>query len=190
MPCLISNTSISAATARRGGQPLCWWSPEHNRQLGPGLIFLLPYLIIIVSSTDFGQNGGISQQIEVDLVGQYLTSLFYSFEDSGRCPGSVVHFRLHRHREAQDLGGNGTGHNGFYAFAFQLLTFGCYQNTTTSSVTSPTKSKKDAEPEPEITPLMKMLQNAGPLKNDGTDKFFGMENVRPLNLTNYRTPLG
>lgn len=38
------------------------------------------------------------------------------------------------------------------------------------------KHKKDVEPEPEITPLVKMLQNAGPLRNDGSDKFFGLEN--------------
>ncbi len=42
------------------------------------------------------------------------------------------------------------------------------------------KNKKDVEPEPEITPLMKMLQNAGPIRNDGSDKFFGLENVCPL----------
>lgn len=30
----------------------------------------------------------------------------------------------------------------------------------------------------EITPLEKMLQNAGPVRADGTDKFFGLENVR------------
>lgn len=45
-------------------------------------------------------------------------------------------------------------------------------------VTSPSKGKKDAEPEPEITPLVKMLQHAGPIRNDGSDKFYGMENVR------------
>ena len=53
------------------------------------------------------------------------------------------------------------------------------QSGTTTGVTSPShKNKKDVEPEPEITPLVKMLQNAGPVKNDGSDKFFGMENVR------------
>jgi ubiquitin carboxyl-terminal hydrolase 9/13 len=30
---------------------------------------------------------------------------------------------------------------------------------------------------PEPTPLEKMLKNAGPIRPDGTDKFFGMENV-------------
>ncbi|EDN94140.1 hypothetical protein SS1G_10009 [Sclerotinia sclerotiorum 1980 UF-70] len=36
---------------------------------------------------------------------------------------------------------------------------------------------QDVEPEPEITPLVKMLQNAGPIRPDGSDKFFGLENV-------------
>ena len=43
------------------------------------------------------------------------------------------------------------------------------------------KGKKEIEPEvPEITPLQKMLQTAytGPIRNDGSDKFFGLENVR------------
>ncbi|KAI8628027.1 cysteine proteinase [Xylariaceae sp. FL1651] len=36
--------------------------------------------------------------------------------------------------------------------------------------------KKKEEPSPELTPLEKMLQNAGALRSDGSDKFFGMEN--------------
>ncbi|KAI1333136.1 cysteine proteinase [Xylariaceae sp. FL0255] len=36
--------------------------------------------------------------------------------------------------------------------------------------------KKKEEPPPELTPLEKMLQNAGTLRPDGSDKFFGMEN--------------
>ncbi|OTA69275.1 ubiquitin carboxyl-terminal hydrolase [Hypoxylon sp. EC38] len=36
--------------------------------------------------------------------------------------------------------------------------------------------KKKEETTPEITPLEKMLQNAGALRQDGSDKFFGMEN--------------
>ncbi|KAF8853340.1 cysteine proteinase [Acephala macrosclerotiorum] len=49
--------------------------------------------------------------------------------------------------------------------------------TTSPNASAPShKHKKDVEPEPEITPLMKMLQNAGPIRNDGSDKFFGMEN--------------
>ncbi|KAK2030714.1 ubiquitin carboxyl-terminal hydrolase [Colletotrichum zoysiae] len=50
--------------------------------------------------------------------------------------------------------------------------------STTSSPTSkdaPSKKVKE-EPAPELTPLEKMLQNAGPLREDGTDKFFGLEN--------------
>ncbi|KAM0278027.1 hypothetical protein ACHAQH_005396 [Verticillium albo-atrum] len=38
------------------------------------------------------------------------------------------------------------------------------------------KKKEALEPPPEITPLEKMLQNAGPLRDDGTDRFFGLEN--------------
>ncbi|KAI0842947.1 cysteine proteinase [Hypoxylon sp. FL0890] len=36
--------------------------------------------------------------------------------------------------------------------------------------------KKKEETAPEVTPLEKMLQNAGALRQDGSDKFFGMEN--------------
>ncbi|KAI1106673.1 cysteine proteinase [Jackrogersella minutella] len=36
--------------------------------------------------------------------------------------------------------------------------------------------KKKEEITPELTPLEKMLQNAGTLRQDGSDKFFGMEN--------------
>ncbi|KAG9242986.1 U1biquitin-specific peptidase-like protein [Calycina marina] len=55
---------------------------------------------------------------------------------------------------------------------------GSASSTSPSYITAPSgkHNKKDAEPEPEITPLQKMLQNAGPLKGDGSDKFFGMEN--------------
>lgn len=38
--------------------------------------------------------------------------------------------------------------------------------------------KKKDEPAPEMTPLEKMLQNAGPLREDGSDRFYGFENVR------------
>ncbi|KAJ3577237.1 hypothetical protein NPX13_g3332 [Xylaria arbuscula] len=37
-------------------------------------------------------------------------------------------------------------------------------------------AKKKEEPPPEMTPLEKMLQNAGAIRPDGSDKFFGMEN--------------
>lgn len=30
----------------------------------------------------------------------------------------------------------------------------------------------------DLTPLEKMLQNAAPLRDDGADRFFGLENVR------------
>ncbi|KAK7951001.1 uncharacterized protein PG986_006729 [Apiospora aurea] len=36
--------------------------------------------------------------------------------------------------------------------------------------------KKKEEPPPELTPLEKMLQNAGPVREDGSDKFYGLEN--------------
>ncbi|CZT47363.1 related to carbon catabolite repression protein CREB [Rhynchosporium secalis] len=49
---------------------------------------------------------------------------------------------------------------------------GASPNITSNSY----KNKKDVEPEPEITPLVKMLQHAGPIRNDGSDKFFGLEN--------------
>ncbi|KAI8280107.1 putative ubiquitin carboxyl-terminal hydrolase creB [Colletotrichum sp. SAR11_240] len=51
-------------------------------------------------------------------------------------------------------------------------------NTTTSPATKDAPSKKAGkeEPAPELTPLEKMLQKAGPLREDGTDKFFGLEN--------------
>ncbi|ERS99840.1 ubiquitin carboxyl-terminal hydrolase 9/13 [Sporothrix schenckii 1099-18] len=38
------------------------------------------------------------------------------------------------------------------------------------------QNKKKEEPPPEQTPLEKMLMNAGPIRDDGTDKFFGLEN--------------
>jgi hypothetical protein len=47
--------------------------------------------------------------------------------------------------------------------------------TGTTSSASP-KNKKE-EPAPELTPLEKLLQNAGPFREDGSDKFFGLENV-------------
>lgn len=41
----------------------------------------------------------------------------------------------------------------------------------------PVLPKKDPISLP-MTPLQRLLQDAGPLRNDGSDKFFGMENVR------------
>ncbi|KJZ76591.1 hypothetical protein HIM_03927 [Hirsutella minnesotensis 3608] len=51
-----------------------------------------------------------------------------------------------------------------------------------ASSVSPGQSTKDAQPKKkddsahETTPLERMLQNAGPLRPDGTDRFFGFEN--------------
>ncbi|KAI1394255.1 cysteine proteinase [Hypoxylon trugodes] len=47
---------------------------------------------------------------------------------------------------------------------------------TTSNSTTKDAQKKKEEALPEVTPLEKMLQNAGALRQDGSDKFFGMEN--------------
>jgi ubiquitin carboxyl-terminal hydrolase 9/13 len=33
-----------------------------------------------------------------------------------------------------------------------------------------------------MTPLEKMLLDSGPVRGDGSDKFFGMENVSAVNL--------
>lgn len=41
---------------------------------------------------------------------------------------------------------------------------------------SASKKKEKEEPPLELTPLEKMLQNAGPVREDGSDKFFGLEN--------------
>ncbi|KAI6280593.1 hypothetical protein MCOR07_007443 [Pyricularia oryzae] len=45
---------------------------------------------------------------------------------------------------------------------------------------SASKKKEKEEPPPELTPLEKLLQNAGAVREDGSDKFFGLENVRCL----------
>lgn len=47
---------------------------------------------------------------------------------------------------------------------------------STSNNASKESQKKKDEAAPEITPLEKMLQNAGPIREDGSDKFFGLEN--------------
>ncbi|SPN96696.1 related to carbon catabolite repression protein CREB [Cephalotrichum gorgonifer] len=47
---------------------------------------------------------------------------------------------------------------------------------TSAAAAKESASKKKDEPPPEPTPLEKMLSTAGPLRNDGTDKFFGLEN--------------
>ena len=51
---------------------------------------------------------------------------------------------------------------------------------TPTATAKDSSSKKKEEPPPELTPLEKMLQNAGPVRTDGTDKFFGLENVRQI----------
>jgi hypothetical protein len=51
-------------------------------------------------------------------------------------------------------------------------------NSNTASTSTPKHNKKEKEePAPELTPLERVLQNAGPLREDGSDKFFGLENV-------------
>ncbi|KAL7824194.1 deubiquinating enzyme [Trichoderma gracile] len=57
--------------------------------------------------------------------------------------------------------------------------FNKIRNASTPSTAQTSKelvSKKKDEIVPELTPLEKMLQNAGPLREDATDKFFGFEN--------------
>ncbi|KAM5356201.1 hypothetical protein ACJ41O_002847 [Fusarium nematophilum] len=61
---------------------------------------------------------------------------------------------------------------------------GFFTKIKSSGTASATPSNKDAvakkktteEPVLDLTPLEKMLQNAGPLRDDGTDRFFGLEN--------------
>ncbi|KAL2155095.1 hypothetical protein VTH82DRAFT_3771 [Thermothelomyces myriococcoides] len=57
---------------------------------------------------------------------------------------------------------------------FQKLR-GAGSGVSKSDNTAAVKSKKD-EPQPDLTPLEKLLQHAGPIREDGSDKFFGLEN--------------
>lgn len=57
-----------------------------------------------------------------------------------------------------------------------MLTVPRFQGGSKTDSNASPKHKKE-EPEPELTPLDKMLVNAGPLSADGSDKFFGLENV-------------
>lgn len=54
-----------------------------------------------------------------------------------------------------------------------------YLQATTNGANNAALKNKKEEPAPEPTPLEKMLQNAGPVREDGSDKFFGLENVWP-----------
>lgn len=54
--------------------------------------------------------------------------------------------------------------------------FGLRQGISSAGSNLSPKNKKE-EPTPELTPLEKLLQNAGPIRDDGRDKFFGLENV-------------
>jgi ubiquitin carboxyl-terminal hydrolase 9/13 len=49
-------------------------------------------------------------------------------------------------------------------------------STTTAATTKDAVVKKKDEPAQEMTPLEKMLLNAGPLRPDGSDRFYGFEN--------------
>ncbi|KAH6853449.1 hypothetical protein B0I37DRAFT_303974 [Chaetomium sp. MPI-CAGE-AT-0009] len=57
---------------------------------------------------------------------------------------------------------------------FQKLK-GAGSGVSKSDSTAATKNKKD-EPQPDLTPVEKLLHNAGPIREDGSDKFFGLEN--------------
>ena len=52
---------------------------------------------------------------------------------------------------------------------------------TSNASTGSSPSKKDANG-PQITPLEKHLLEAGPIREDGSDKFWGLENVRLLHI--------
>ncbi|CAG2001547.1 unnamed protein product, partial [Fusarium graminearum] len=58
--------------------------------------------------------------------------------------------------------------------------FNKIKGSGTATTTTPSKqdavAKKKEEPVLDLTPLEKMLQNAGSLRDDGTDRFFGLEN--------------
>ncbi|PQE31340.1 ubiquitin carboxyl-terminal hydrolase protein [Rutstroemia sp. NJR-2017a WRK4] len=59
------------------------------------------------------------------------------------------------------------------ASLIRMLSPAAGTGSNASTPSKPKKGDKDAEPEPEMTPLVKMLQNAGPVRPDGSDKFFG-----------------
>ncbi|QPC66983.1 hypothetical protein HYE67_009214 [Fusarium culmorum] len=59
--------------------------------------------------------------------------------------------------------------------------FNKIKGSGTATTTTPSKqdavAKKKEEPVLDLTPLEKMLQNADSLRDDGTDRFFGLENT-------------
>ncbi|KAL8808997.1 MAG: hypothetical protein Q9200_003822 [Gallowayella weberi] len=64
----------------------------------------------------------------------------------------------------------------FYLQAWKLIS--ARKQAASPSAGSST-AKKDSNAPP-LTPLEKHLLDAGPIRNDGSDKFFGMENVSAL----------
>ncbi|KAL8721561.1 MAG: hypothetical protein Q9225_001769 [Loekoesia sp. 1 TL-2023] len=66
-----------------------------------------------------------------------------------------------------------------YNFSFKkwTLTLGRKQASNPSGGSSASKRDPNATP---LTPLEKHLLDAGPVRNDGSDKFFGMENRSPM----------
>ena len=64
-----------------------------------------------------------------------------------------------------------TGVDMIYRIANNIL-----QGSSKTDNNASSKNKKD-EPAVELTPLERVLQNAGPLRGDGSDKYFGLENV-------------
>lgn len=65
---------------------------------------------------------------------------------------------------------------------YPLLTPVSFQNATNPAAKDALKKKEKEEAEPEATPLEKMLMTAGAAREDGSDKFFGMENVCRLRV--------
>ncbi|EPQ64123.1 Bgt-2222 [Blumeria graminis f. sp. tritici] len=54
---------------------------------------------------------------------------------------------------------------------------GAKYNLKTHGSSSQSSKKKDVESVSDLTPLKKLLLNAGPsLREDGSDRFYGMEN--------------
>lgn len=62
--------------------------------------------------------------------------------------------------------------------ASQWLTLIAIQSPASPASNSPAAKKDPNAPQP--TPLEKLLAEAGPIRGDGSDKFFGFENVSAL----------